>query len=82
MEPFRYLLKKDIVYQWLPEHEQAFHEAKARLSSTPILTYYDSGRENVLATDASRLHGLGFVLLQKVEETWRPVQAGSKVAMR
>ena len=32
----------------------------------------------MLQTDASRLKGLGFALLQKHQETWKLVQAGSR----
>ena len=32
----------------------------------------------MLATDASRLHGLGFALLQMVDSVWKPVQVGSR----
>ena len=78
MEPFRPLLQKNSCYLWLPEHEQAFNEAKRRLSSPPVLTYFAVNRPTLLATDASRLHGLGFVLLQMVDGIWKPVQAGSR----
>lgn len=36
--------------------------------------------KTILATDASRLKGLAFVLLQLVNGVWRPVQAGSRFA--
>ena len=62
----------------MPEHEQAFKEAKCRLSSPPVLTYFAVNRPTLLATDASRLHGLGFVLQQMVDGVWKPVQAGSR----
>ena len=78
MEPFRPLLQKNSRYLWLPEHEQAFNEAKRRLSSPPVLTYFAVNRPTLLATDASCLHGLGFVLLQMVDGIWKPVQAGSR----
>jgi hypothetical protein len=78
MEPFRPLLQKNSCYLWLPEHEQAFNEAKRRLSSPPVLTYFAVNRPTLLATDASRLHGLGFVLLQMVDGVWKTVQAGSR----
>ena len=78
MVPFRALLTQDAVFQWLPEHDHAFVEAKSRLSTTPVLTYFGVDRQTVLATDASRLKGLGFVLLQLVDDVWRPVQAGSR----
>ena len=38
MEHFRPLLQNNSCYLWLPEHEQAFNEAKHRLSSPPVLT--------------------------------------------
>ena len=78
MEPFHPLLQNNSCYLWLPEHEQAFNEAKRRLSSPPVLTYFAVNRPTLLATDASRLHGLGFVLLQMVDGIWKPVQAGSR----
>ena len=40
MAPFRPLLAKDSVLQWLPEHDHAFVEAKSRLSIAIILTYF------------------------------------------
>ena len=74
MEPFRPLLQKNSCYLWLPEHERlSFNKAKRRLSSTPVLTYFAVNRPTLLATDASRLHGLGFVLLQRVDA--KPVHA-------
>ena len=76
MEPFRPLFQKNSCYLWLPEHEQAFNEAKRRLSSPPVLTYFAVNRPTLHATDASRLHGLGFVLLQMVDGVWKHVQAG------
>ena len=78
MVPFRPLLTQDAVFQWLPEHDHAFVEAKSRLSITPVLTAFGVDRQTVLATDASRLKGLGFVLLQLVDDLWRPIQAGSR----
>ena len=78
MEPFRALLKKDATFLWLEVHEQTFAEAKRRLSSTSILAYFDAKRPTLLATDASRLNGLGFVLLQKIHVVWKPILAGSR----
>lgn len=41
---------------------------------------YDPQAETVLQTDASRLHDLGFVLLQKPDksEHWKLIQCGSR----
>ena len=75
MVPFRPLLTQDAVFQWLPEHDHAFVEAKSRLSTIPVLTYFGVDQQ---ATDAFHLKGLGFVLLQLVDDVWRPVQASSR----
>lgn len=77
MSPFFPFLSKNAVFQWLPEHDDAFMEAKSRLSSAPVLTYFAVDRKTILATDASRLKELTFVLLQLVDDVWKPVQAGS-----
>ena len=78
MEPFRPLLKKDSLFQWLPEHEDAFAHTKCHLTSPPVLMYFAVNCQTLLATDASRLNGLGFDLLQMVNGTWKPVQASSQ----
>ena len=78
MVPFRFLLAKNAVFQWLPEHGHAFVEAKSRLTSIPVLAYFTVNRPTLLATDASRLKGLGLVLLQMVDNVWKPVKAGSR----
>jgi len=43
-----------------------------------VLTYFSVNQPTILATDASRLKGLGFVLLQLVDDIWKPIQAGSR----
>ena len=45
--------------------------------SSPILLFFDPGRDTRLCTDTS-CQGLGFVLQQLVCETWVLVQAGSR----
>ena len=54
------------------------NETKSRLNSAPVWTYFAVDRKTILATDASHLKGLGFVLLQLVDDVWKPVQAGSR----
>ena len=78
MPPFRPLLAKNAVFQWLPEHDHAFEKTKSRLASTRVLTYFAVKRATLLATDGCRLNGLGFFLLQMVDNVWKPVQAGSR----
>ena len=79
LAPLQSLLKKGIPFVWIEEHEQAFQEAKTHLSSKKTLTYYCPDRKTRLISDASRLHGLGFVLKQEQPDgLWKPVQAGSR----
>lgn len=50
---------------------------KKSLTSTPILSYFDPGKETCLCTDASH-QGLGFILQQKTDSIWSLIQAGSR----
>ena len=77
LSPLKSLLKKGIKFTWLPEHQNAFEEARKHLSSSKTLAYYDPSRQTRLICDASRLFGLGFVLKQEVDGVWKTVQAGS-----
>ena len=79
MEPLRGLLKEKNEFLMTVEHIQAFEKAREKLSSAPILAYYDPSRPTALHTDASRLNGLGFLLFQQQnDKSWRVVQAGSR----
>ena len=62
--PFRGLLKKGSAFHWLPEHEAAFIDAKRSLARHVRLHHFDRSLRTSLVTDASRLHGLGFMLVQ------------------
>lgn len=64
----RKLLKKNIIYQWLPEHENQFRKIKRLLTSDMLVKPYDKNLPTELLTDASRLHGLGFCLIQQEGE--------------
>lgn len=67
--PLRDLAKKDKVYSWGPELDQAFTQVKREVSSLGILRYFDPNTETVIETDAS-LKGLGAVLLQDGKPGW------------
>ena len=77
--PLRPLLSSKNEFVWEAQHGRAFESAKAALTSVPTLAYFDPSRPTSLATDASRLKGLGFVLRQQQEDgEWRIIQAGSR----
>ena len=59
--PMNQLLRKKTKWEWTPECQQAFEEAKQRLSSTLVLAHYDPNLPLVLAGDASQ-YGIGAVI--------------------
>ena len=76
----RQLLKKNVAYLWLAEHQEAFDKMKSILVSSLIVKPFDPTKETHLLTDASRLKGLGYALLQKQEgdANYSLVQCGSR----
>ena len=62
-EPIRNLLNKRSVFQWTFEHKAALEEIKHRLSTAPILAFYDVNEEVTISCDASGT-GLGACLFQ------------------
>ncbi|XP_046592854.1 uncharacterized protein K02A2.6-like [Neodiprion lecontei] len=61
--PLRELIKKGVEFHWVEEHEVAFKKIKERLTSNPVLQYYDTNADCKLSVDASGT-GVGAVLLQ------------------
>ena len=61
----RSLLKKNNAFVWLPQHQAEFEVAKQHLCSPMVVQPFDVNLQTELLTDASRLHGLGFALLQR-----------------
>ena len=76
--PLRDLLKTRNAFLWLPEHSIAFEKVKEVLTSPACLAQYHPDAELLLQTDASRLNGLGFALLQLQDGEWRLLQCGSR----
>ena len=76
----RQLLKKNVAYLWLQEHQEAFEKMKQILVSSLVVKPYDPTKETHLLTDASRLKGLGYALLQKGgdDENYCLIQCGSR----
>ena len=76
-QPLRELLSKKRAWLWGPNQDQAFAEVKAELVKPTILTLYDPEAAAKISADASS-YGLGAVLLQKSESTWKPVAYASR----
>ena len=62
-EPLRLLLRKEILWQWNSEHEEALKKLRMTLCTAPVLQYYNVNKAVVLQVDAS-ISGLGACLLQ------------------
>lgn len=61
VRPLNLLTHKDQPYIWGPEQQHAFQVLKDKLTSTPVLTHFDSDLDLTIETDAS-MDGLGAVL--------------------
>jgi hypothetical protein len=74
----RLLLKKENAFVWLDVHDRELDLAKSLLCSAALVKPFDAALSTELLTDASRLYGLGYALLQR-ELSGRPrlVQCGS-----
>ena len=75
----RQLLKDKIEWQWLEEHQKSFEETKAALTGPKLsVVHYDPKLPTELHTDASKLKGLGYALMQKTAEGTKLVKCGSR----
>ena len=77
-EDLRPLLSTKNAFVWSRAHEESFNRVKKALTSPPVLAHYDVSLPTALQTDASRLNGLGYALLQRHQDKWRLVQCGSR----
>ncbi|XP_076044716.1 uncharacterized protein LOC143027329 [Oratosquilla oratoria] len=78
-QPLRPLLSPKRSFTWTPDHDKAFADVKRALSSPPVLAPFDPALPAVLQTDASRLYGIGYALLQDHGQGHlRLVQCGSR----
>ena len=64
----RHLLKRNTAYVWDEEIEKEFNEARRVMTESRTLKPFDETLETVLVTDASRLYGIGFLLLQRRDD--------------
>jgi transposase InsO family protein len=78
----RQLLKKDVAWLWSPEIQIEFDRVKKLLTSDAVVKPFDRALKTELLTDASRLHGLGFVLLQRESDgKHRLITCGSRALL-
>ena len=47
-EPLRQLMKKEVAFVWLPEHDRALKELKQLITNAPIWAYYDTEKDNII----------------------------------
>ena len=62
------LLKKETLFIWDKEVDKGFEEAKKRFTQEQELHPFDPDKRTQLVTDASRLFGLGYALMQETEK--------------
>ena len=74
----RGLTNKGVAWQWLQEHEDEFNNIKRVLTSPLVVQPFDPNLDTVLLTDAARLHGLGYILLQQEPGKQRLIICGSR----
>ena len=61
----RGLLKKGLAFTWSSDHKHEMDEVKQLLCSDLIVRPFDPTLATILLTDASRLNGIGFALMQE-----------------
>ncbi|KAL1249363.1 hypothetical protein QQF64_020368 [Cirrhinus molitorella] len=71
--PLYELLKKERVWTWGEPQKSAFSDLKSLFTKAPVLAHYDLLKDTVVSADASS-YGIGGVLLQKHDNSWKPVE--------
>lgn len=70
-QPLHELLRSKTEWTWDHAHQAVFQRLKELLTTSPVLTFYDSNRAIAVSADASSF-GLDGVLQLHGEE-WKPV---------
>lgn len=78
-QPLRPLMSPKRTFTWTADHDEAFHRVKTALAQPPVLAHFTPTLPVILQTDASRLNGIGYALLQDHGQgQLRLVQCGSR----
>ena len=72
------LLKKNTSFLWLKVQQTAFDKLKSDLLAALSLNHFNRSWSTRIVVDASRLHGLGFVLMQQHNDKTKVIQCGSR----
>ena len=73
MKPLTNLTKRNMPWNWSTAEQKAFDVIKSKLTSAPVLTFYDTNKALTLENDASD-YGIGSVLKQE----GRPIAFASR----
>ena len=76
-QPLRELSSKSRTWTWGPSQSEAFKLVKEELSGPTTLALYDPVAPTKISADASS-YGLGAVLLQNIDNSWKPVAFTSR----
>ena len=76
-QPLRELLSKSRAWTWGPAQSAAYKQVQDELTKPTVLALYDPAAPSKVSADASS-YGLGAVLLQLVDGSWRPVSYASR----
>ena len=76
-QPLRELLGATKAWRWGQPQEEAFARIKMELTQPAVLVYYDPAADTKVSADASS-HGVGAVLLQLHNSSWKPVAFASR----
>ena len=75
--PFRNILKKDAAWKSSQDHARAFERINHQVKTVAEKTHFKRNRPLRIICDASK-HGLGAVLQQNEENSWKPIAYASR----
>ena len=76
-KPLRELLGKSRAWTWGPAQSAAFKQVQEEFMKPTVLALYNPAAPTKVSADASS-HGLGAVLLQLINDSWRPLSFASR----